>query len=320
MTAPADGAADLPRCAARSLARDEALLGTASRARRWVLLEEPGPWGRTALRDSRLPDDVAQALRRLAQAPRTKVVLVRRPTRSAATTATRRSLVVASCAQTGGWVRGVELPETTGVLDLERELHAFVHDGAAPPSLAPDDGDPLLLVCTHGRHDTCCAELGRPLAAALAEAAPARTWEVSHIGGDRFAGNVVVLPDGLYLGRVPPALAGDLVATLRAGHLPLPYLRGRSTYGVTTQAAEVFARQHLGATDGRDLSLVGHDVEGDLTSAAFRRLDGSRVVARVRGGHRDDAWLLTCSARRTGSPHEFVLESVEELPADPTSS
>lgn len=313
MTVPGDGVPEPDRCAARSLARDEPLLGTASRVRHWVLLEEPGPWGRTALRDSRLPEDVAGALRRIARAPLTKVLLVRRPHRSAAATTSRRTLVVASSARDDGWVRNVELDRTTALLDLTGELEAFARDGVAPSSLAPDDGAPLLLVCTHGRHDTCCAELGRPLAAALAESEPARTWEVSHVGGDRFAGNVVVLPSGVYLGRVPPALAGELVATLQAGRLPLPYLRGRSTYGITTQAAEVLARLQLGATDVGDLRLVGHQVDGDLTTATFRRLDGSRVVARVRGQHRADAWRLTCSAERASSPHDFVLESLDRL-------
>ena len=317
MTAPADGPSEIDRCAARSLAHDEPLLGTASRVRRWVLLEEPGPWGRTALRDSRLPDEVAASLRRLAQAPMTKVLLVRRPHRSAADRPTPRALLVAASHHHGGAERRARLDDPAERLGLQAELEAFVRDGTEPESLtadSPEDG-PQLLVCTHGRHDTCCAELGRPLAAALAEVAPSQTWEVSHVGGDRFAGNVVVLPTGLYLGRVPPALAGDLVATLRAGDLPLPYLRGRSTYGVTTQAAEILVRQRLSATGASDLGLVGHDVDGDRTVATFRRLDGSRVVARVRGGHRADGWRLTCDGERDGRPHEFVLESLEELPA-----
>ena len=69
------------------------------------------------------------------------------------------------------------------------------------PGLTPHAG-PGLRVCTHGRHDTCCAERGRPVAAALAAAHPELTWEVSHIGGDRFAANALVLPHGLYYGRL----------------------------------------------------------------------------------------------------------------------
>ncbi len=90
--------------------------------------------------------------------------------------------------------------------------------------------EPVFLACTHGRHDTCCAERGRPVAAALSQTHPEVSWEVSHIGGDRFAGNVLVLPDGLYYGRVSPDTAPALVESHLSGHLTLDLLRGRSGY------------------------------------------------------------------------------------------
>ena len=74
---------------------------------------------------------------------------------------------------------------------------------------APDwprlDG-PLFGVCTHGRHDACCAERGRPVAAALTASHPDETWEISHMGGDRFAANMVVLPGGALLRPDGPRL------------------------------------------------------------------------------------------------------------------
>jgi hypothetical protein len=295
------------RCSARSLAHDEPLLGTASRVLRWVLLEEPGPWGRTALHDSRLPADVAALLRRLAQHPGVKVLLVRRHARALTTTDTR-ALMVAETVAAGGRLLATILGHGRDVLGLEDELTDFVAEGIAPASLRPIEG-PLLLVCTHGRHDTCCAELGRPLASALADTEPEATWEVSHIGGDRFAGNVVVLPDGIYLGRVPPALAGDVARTLRRGDLPLPYLRGRSAFGVATQAAEVFARQRLQAPRADDLRLTGHVVDGDATTATFTRLDGSVVLATVTATHRSPGWRLTCDVDHEDQPHAFALTS-----------
>jgi hypothetical protein len=300
------------RCSARSLAYDEPLLGTASRVLRWVLLEEPGPWGETALRHSRLPADVAALLRRLAEHPGVKVLLVRRHAR-AVTTTDARALIVAATAPTGGRLLATTLGDRRDVLALEDELTAFVAEGTPPASLRPHDG-PLLLVCTHGRHDTCCAELGRPLASAFADIEPEATWEVSHIGGDRFAGNVVVLPDGIYLGRVPPALAGDVARTLRRGDLPLPYLRGRSAFGVATQAAEVFARQRLQAVRADDLRLMGHVVDGDATTATFIRLDGSLVVATVTATHRSPGWRLTCTVHHEDQPHAFALTSFKAEP------
>ena len=78
----------------------------------------------------------------------------------------------------------------------------------------------VILVCTNGRHDQCCANRGRPLIRAIRDTRWAdRVWECSHIGGDRFAANVVVLPDSLYFGRVEPESAMPLLEALDAGRI-----------------------------------------------------------------------------------------------------
>ena len=43
------------RCSAAGLERGDAIAGTASTVRAFLLVENPGPWGVDALRDSRLP-------------------------------------------------------------------------------------------------------------------------------------------------------------------------------------------------------------------------------------------------------------------------
>ena len=99
---------------------------------------------------------------------------------------------------------------------------------------------PLLLVCTHGKHDRCCARYGRPLYQALEEQAEDDwVWQSSHLGGDRFAGNVVVLPEGLYFGRVEPGDAWPVLDEYLAGRVdarPLP--RAVGCYTFAEQAAE----------------------------------------------------------------------------------
>ena len=104
---------------------------------------------------------------------------------------------------------------------------------------------PLFGVCTHGRHDACCAERGRPVAAALTASHPAETWEISHMGGDRFAANMVVLPEGLYYGRMDPGSASEVAWLHEAGRLDLGRLRGRSSYPMHVQYAEIALRRHL---------------------------------------------------------------------------
>ena len=98
-------------------------------------------------------------------------------------------------------------------------------------------------MCTNGRHDVCCAERGRPLYRALAEEFPEQTWECSHIGGDRFAGNAVCFPHGVYFGWLEPQ---DAPGTIRR------YAQGAIDLGAKLVAVgQVDGRGH-GENDARD--------------------------------------------------------------------
>ncbi len=68
------------RCAVESSGRPDDLAGTASQVRAFLLVEEPGPWGVDALRDSRLPG--GRALEAAARAAGVRALLVRREGRS----------------------------------------------------------------------------------------------------------------------------------------------------------------------------------------------------------------------------------------------
>ena len=172
------------------------------------------------------------------------------------------------------------------------------------PGLTPTD-EPVFCVCTHGRHDACCAELGRPAAAALAAEHPEHTWEVSHIGGDRFAANLLVLPDGLYYGRVAPADAPALAARHLDGHLDLDLLRGRSGFPFPVQVAELAVRRETGDTRLDAVRLVALGTRGDDTDVTLGVGDASYDV-RVRRttGERE---RLTCRATRDSHPTAYEV-------------
>jgi hypothetical protein len=280
------------RCSAEALARGDALAGTASTVRSFLLLEHDGPWGVDALRDARLPDDLGPHLERRAKAVGVRPLLVRHPGRGR-----RRQdppsggvrVFAARADGPGSWLETTVLDRVEDVLDLD--LAAL---GAGSSSGLDRVEGPLFAVCTHGRHDACCAELGRPVARKLAHEWPDLTWEVSHLGGDRFAGNLLVLPHGLYYGRLATHTA-DLVgrATVE-GRVVVAHLRGRSDLPMPVQAAEVELRRRLGETRRDAVLPVGHRREGDRVTAAFE-VDGARheVVVRV---DRSEPTLLTCRA------------------------
>lgn len=218
-------------CSTVSRALDEPRAGSAPQARLWILLEQPGPWGRDAVRESHLPTPVAHALAALGEPGQVRVGLIRSPGEHADRSPAHRTLLVARTDRGNSWVssRVVDDLDAVGTLDAQRCLAA-----AMPPHDLPGRADTgvraALLVCTNARRDRCCAVLGRPLAAQLAAQASntsTAVWETSHTGGHRFAPTFVSLPDG-YLYGGPAAAGGGVDAC-----------RGRSALPPPAQAAEL---------------------------------------------------------------------------------
>jgi hypothetical protein len=289
------------RCAAQSLLRDEPVAGTATHVRTWLLLEHVGPWGDDALLDARLPDGLGPALKQRARDLRAKILLVRRFSSKPDGPGVR--VFAAYADPVAPRLESGVLADEREVLDLD--LAALRAGGTT--GLAPYDGS-LFCVCTNGRHDACCAERGRPVAKALAAAHPDETWEVSHVGGDRFAANMVVLPHGLYYARLDAASSIAVAGAHLAGELDLDHLRGRSSYPMPVQAAEVALRRELGATRERDVALVRQARDGDLTTATLRVAGGTYDVVVRTTTDPATATRLTCKARRDNPipRHELV--------------
>lgn len=301
MTAGAEGAF---RCSGASEGIDEPIAGTASTVRGLLLVECPGGWGADALTGSRLPDAVKRWLRDVQRLHRVRPLLIRGHGRQR----TRDGVRVFA----GHVGRSEPFLEATVLADVGEVVDLPVSGLAAGerPGLTPFD-DPLFLVCTHGRHDACCAERGRPLCKALHDVAPDQTWEVSHIGGDRFAPNVLVLPEGLYYGRLTPEDAPEFVETVRSGRLDLDHLRGRCAFPFALQAAEVFLRRETGeAAAGRP--RVVEQVHDDR---------GMRIRFRLGQGQWDvrlvsepvEARQLTCRATALGTALRHTLLDVTRV-------
>jgi len=161
-------------------------------------------------------------------------------------------------------------------------------------------------VCTHGKHDPCCARHGRPLYEALRDELDADwAWQASHIGGDRFAGNLVCLPEGLYYGRVDRESAGAVLDEHLARRISMQSYRGRSIYTFAVQAAERFVREQSG--------LLGID---DVALEHVERRDGFSDVTFAAGGERHhvrvdeqpgDLTQMTCASEALERPRRYVV-------------
>ncbi len=207
------------RCSFTSVEDAEPIIGTAPTDPEILLVECPGPWGREAVTDNRLPDAVRDHLGRLDL----KVFLLRRYDGSAGP-GTR--VFHATATERGYDVRGTVLDRPEDLLDLDLA------------SLPAYDG-PLWLVCTNGKRDRCCAELGRPIAGLLGQEWPDGTWETTHLGGHRFSGTLLALPSGLTLGRLDTATALAACEAVDRGEVPLAWVRGRAGRTGVEQAREL---------------------------------------------------------------------------------
>jgi hypothetical protein len=224
-------------------------------ARAWLLIEHPGPWPPEPA-DTVLPAPLDTQVRRAA-ALGIRVQMIRRPGRRPPSDV--RQVFLGWTAGPRPWLRRGELaagspgpggrggpggpgdPGGPGVREEPAELTDLELTelaGGIPPAFGGPVVEPVYLVCTHGRRNACCARLGAPLAQALAARQPGQVWETTHVGGHRFAANLVILPHGLYYGPVGVAAAAAAIDAYRRGTVAPERYRGRAGQPKPAQEAE----------------------------------------------------------------------------------
>lgn len=287
-------------CSDRARERGDPLTGTAGFGERWLLVEIESGWGRHAFVESALDPAIGAALVARTEAAGVRPLAIRRTGLRAEERRGQRSWRWAVVDARPGreeirW----------GAVDDPRDLLGIPLDGSAGTA----DPRPVYAVCSHARHDQCCAVRGRPVVAALAAEHPEETWECSHLGGDRFAATMIVFPHGLLYGAVPAGEALTVVARHAAGRIDPRYLRGRTSLSTVAQAAEAFARDRSG-----DDAIGAYRVRAEHPHPHgwTVELEHAEGPVRVEVGERLSAPLLsTCAATIAHPVREFVPVSVE---------
>ncbi len=243
-----------------TLAREarEPLAASASHASGCLLISYPKRrWGRAALGSAGLPGSLVDACAELGE---THAIA----TRFVAHEGDWRDEVDLWRFPEGRARRSVPLAEVAGVLAHE-DLRGW----------EPVDR-PLVLVCTHGIRDRCCAMFGGQLVRALHGAARASEVEVreaTHLGGDRFAPTVLVLPSGRMYGHLEPSDADALVDAALGAPALASRFRGSLFRPPVEQLVEGLAT---------DLASA----RGEARIPEIERLEtddaGDRVVVRAR--------------------------------------
>lgn len=194
--------------------------------------------------------------------------------------------------------RAFDVPRS-GLIGFLCALHSGQSLAAWEVPVVPDS---VVLCCTHGKKDRCCAKFGNASYKALTAAAETRPeaieiWQSTHLGGCRLATSILVFPQARKYGRVDADLADAFLEAEVQDRPFLPCYRGDRLLTPAQQVAEVAVREQLSQQNVWPEALA---LESDID------LDGGRkkIILHWQSGtdHGQFGALLTPhSVRRFGT-------------------
>lgn len=153
-------------------------------------------------------------------------------------------------------------------------------------SQMPKCDETLYFVCTHARRDVCCSREGLPTWQRLDTLSNGRAWQTTHLGGHRFAPNVLTLPTARSYGRVRVDEADAFFAEVESGTVPVRFLRGNSALPPDAQACE----PEILANDGHFVSVADTVVNYKTESGIQTTPIPSKFDIEILAGCRDREW------------------------------
>lgn len=235
---------------------NEPLWGTATaEVGVWLALEYRGRWGAQAVAEAELPVAVRAHLERVKGG---KLLLIRQPGRQ------HVEQIRFYVGIGGERLYRFDLESYEGVLGLEWDK--ILAGGEAYERYR--QVTPLHLVCTNGQRDRCCAQKGTAVYLALQQQIATKqqagdVWQVTHLGGHRWAATTLCLPAGRMYGRLDVASCEAYWLAVAAGEIPLAHDRGLTGWPAAAQVAEWHVREALGET--REGGWQVEEIDGDET-------------------------------------------------------
>ena len=294
-------------CAEISLALNEPMPGTAAPTDVWLLLEYNASWAGKANVANTLDRDFLEWWLRVPamfeeMGLRTRQQFIRQP--DVATKGVR--FIISMVAPYGNetfqfqftdysefmqfdWVALVDAPEKFG------EARIF---------------EPNYFVCTNGKRDICCARLGLKTYLQLRKFASKRVWQITHLGGHRFAPNVLVLPNPVMYGRVFADDVTKFVMHVESGKLDIDKARGRPLYEPAAQAAEVYLLEQ-GFNGGELVGLRQNQGDDkDVFECLFLENEDT-ICVKLRRTSSALEIIASCGSSATKLHYPFEMLSVE---------
>lgn len=294
-------------CAEMSHAQNEPMPGTASPTDVWLLLEYNASWAGKANVANTLDRDFLEWWLRVPamfedMGLRTRQQFIRQP--DVATKGVR--FIISMVAPYGNETFQFHFANYGEFMRLDWATLVSEPESFAEARL----DQPNYFVCTNGKRDICCARLGLKTYLQLRKMVGKRVWQITHLGGHRFAPNVLVLPNPVMYGRVFSDDLPKFVKQVDSGKLDIGRARGRSLYDPAAQAAEVYMLEQ-GFGGGELIGLrQGQGDEKDMFECLF--LEGENTIS-VKLRKTPDALeiIASCGTSATKSLKPFEMLSVD---------
>jgi hypothetical protein len=295
-------------CSELSRTASEKTYGTASTGDLWLLVEYPFAWGPKALHDSILSPQLKAHLNGIIKSrPHTRLLFIKQDRACR----THINFFIVRSRERNPFIVNFQLSNYHELLEIDVAAAAQGRV-LAGGSLTKE---PLLLVCTHGRRDKCCAKFGYPLFKYLRREAGDSVWQSSHVGGDRFAANLICFPHGLFYAHVTEESGKEILGAYGTGRLLLEKYRGRACYASHVQAAEFFVRSESGINGIEELRVLSSG-----------RLDEKSWLVKFFAPHEERVYevqvasrlsefqnFVTCHASTESSVLQYSLASYQVL-------
>ena len=275
-------------CSQICLEANEPLAGTAVQVDVWIILEYRRAWQAKALKDNALNAATNTWIDQTVTAFKDKGLVarpqfIRRP---------QRSEGIALFVAQQGKLYGLTVEDEQALQKLD-----LVSLGL------PVVVGPQYFVCTNAKRDLCCAKFGRPTFAALHKLVPDRTWQTTHVGGHRYAPNILALPEANMYGRVMETDVAQFLSYTEHKQVALKFLRGNTAYSKLAQCAE-----HALAADSEEQNAQAHKLLRETDSTVtFSTQEGVREVS-VEQAKESLQVLPSC-----GKPEELIYPLIASI-------
>lgn len=279
-------------CAEHS--RGEPTLGTAPRESSYLLIRLAKPWPGKLKKLEEIKRFIKQLDRELdGRAPEPKVI---------ATPELESAALLIRWTPEGTLCQSLPLSSSAAVQAL----------------LKPAQGErrQLYLVCTHGSRDRCCGTLGYPVYQALKEQSGRQVYQVSHLGGHRYAPLVLAMPEWRFFGHLNPETALDLDRCLSEGKPYLEGYRGQGRLSKYAQVVEGALWDEFGSELVRVEERGGKD---DIVSVVAHFRDGSEKLYRGALGWKEVRGYKSCEDVGKGKEKTISLPVLRELVVEGSS-